>query len=846
MTPMEQQYFSIKRNHQDKILLFRLGDFYELFQEDAEIASQILNIAMTKRHGRPMCGFPFHALDQYAYKLVEAGHKVAICEQTEESSQTKGIVKREVVSILTQGTWSENPLLDQSVNSFLSVISFEQGILSLIFVDIATGELILRTFEGENPISFLKDEISRYMPVEIICPQKFLELFSIEEELKAKQKSLRIMSELFYKINPLFNKYKSLHGSFFENLHPSIEKAFIGLFSYLIENHFSEEQVNHLRVPLKYYQTDTLFMNKDTLMHLELTVNNKDLSNKGTLFSVLNKCKTTAGSRRLRRLLVAPSAILDVIRKMQSRTAYFIQFESSNNGISDLLKGASDLDRLSARLITGKILPRELLALADTVQRAEKLKDILRTAEPFIDYLAGIQNLKDLCMQINETINPDCSNSIDGQVFLPGTNNELDELKELLSNAKNFLITLQTEEKLKTGISSLKIGYNKIYGYYIEVGKASSKNIPPHYKRKQSLINTERYTIPELENFENKIFNAEESVLKLERHLYQNLVLKLQEFYSKLLPVAEFIAEIDLRLALATVAKQKYYTAPLLTEDFLWNIIDGRHPVIESLLKTEPFVANNTHLEKNNSHILIVTGPNMAGKSTYLRQNALFAVMAQIGSYIPASSAQLGIVDKIFTRIGASDDLGSGRSTFFMEMQEAAEIVAQTTSKSLVIMDELGRGTSTSDGLAIAWAVLEYFLSTPDKKAKIFFSTHYHELTKLEKNKGIKTLCMAVQEHNNKPIFLRKVIEGHASKSYGIHVAEMAGLNQAIVTRAYNILNALEKGTFFNPEENELPNLFTSPSPKNSKLYDFIENINPNKLTPLEALQLIFEIKELL
>lgn len=844
-TPMELQYDSIKEKHTDKILLFRLGDFYEVFHNDALETAKILNIALTKRNDKPMCGFPHHALEQYAYKLVDAGHKVAICDQTEDASLAKGIVKREVVSVLTKGTWSENPLLDRSTNSFLSIFIYQHSELAIVFADVSTGDIIIRSTSDTNPIGFLSDELMRYQPVENLCTKDFFQQFSLEEELKIHQESLRILTQQKFEENKLFTNFKQKHHLYFENLSFAKYQALIVLFHYLEENHFTEEGIKHFHAPIEYNEQDTLIMNEDTMKHLELITNSKDFSNKGSLFSILNKNKSLGGARKLRRLLVAPSARLEEVLQQQERTEYFVNI--SGKAISEIIKGISDLERLSARLITGKILPRECLALADSIRKAETLKQFLIGAKPFQTYLSTLQPLEHCYQLIESQINSECSNIIDGNVLNSGINSEFDSYKEILENGKNYLIQLQAEERINTGITTLKVAYNKIYGYYIEVSKVGAQKVPTHYTRKQSLVNTERYTIPELEQYEQKMSQAEAMVIRLERELYEQLLQQLQKDYQKLIPLAEFVNEVDLRNSLAIVAKNNHYNKPIITGKFDWDITEGRHPVIETMLHKERFVANDTHIHKKESRISIVTGPNMAGKSTYLRQNALFAVMAQIGSYLPVKSAQIGIVDQIFTRIGAADDLGAGRSTFFVEMQEAALILNKMTPQSLVIMDELGRGTSTQDGLALSWAILEFLLSHPKKQGKILFSTHYHELTELSNYDNVQNLCMAIKEENGKPIFLRKVIVGKASKSYGIHVAEMAGIENSIIKRAETILTQLENGTFFKTEQSaslfDYKPIEKSVSSQPNLLYQKINNIDPNTLTPLEALNIIYELK---
>ena len=849
-TPMEVQYDAIKKNHQDAILLFRLGDFYEIFNDDAVEAARVLNIALTKRHDRTMCGFPYHSLNQYAYKLINEGLRVAICEQVEDVSQAKGIVKRDVVSVLTKGTWAENPLLDRSTNSFLAIICYVEEELAIVFADISTGNIIIRASKNTNPLSFLSDELMRYLPVETLCMEDFFNHFSIGEELKGYQESLRILSQKYFTESPFYTQYAHRYAPILSSYSPAKIKSLQGLFTYLEENYPTEESLKHLQAPFEYEEKDVLFMNEDTMRHLELVQNNRDFSSKGTLFSILNKTKTLPGARKLRRLLVAPTAQLTEALRQLDRTEYFVNLSGGMNSLQDILKGMSDLERLIARLMTGKILPKELLSLVESTQRAEKISHFLQGALPFKDYLASLSPLEDMIFLVQKMISPETSNTIDGTVLLAHVNAELDSYKDILENGKNFLIQLQAEERIKTGISTLKVSFNKIYGYYIEMSKIAAKNAPDTYIRKQSLVNSERFTIEVLDDFEKKISKAESTVIRLEREIYEDLIIKIQVFYAKLFPLTEFVTEVDLRVSLATVAKDNRYTKAILNDGFEWNIKEGRHPVIEKLLIKEPFVSNDTRLNNKDSRVLIVTGPNMAGKSTYLRQNALFAVLAQIGSYLPAQEATLGIVDQIFTRIGASDDLGAGRSTFFVEMEEAALIVDKLSPKSLVIMDELGRGTSTLDGLSLAWAILEHLLLHPQKKAKVFFSTHYHELTEIARFDGVKNYCIAIKENKGKPIFLRKVVEGKASKSYGIHVAEMAGMEGSIITRAQDILFQLERGTFFKTKnvKSDSPGLFvsedTNQEAKNT-LFDTLTQIDPNALSPLEALRLIYELKNI-
>ncbi|MGL4677338.1 MAG: DNA mismatch repair protein MutS [Brevinema sp.] len=614
-TPMDLQYETIKTNHQDKILLFRLGDFYEVFYEDALETARILNIALTKRHDKPMCGFPYHALDQYAYKLVEAGHKVAICEQVEDTSASKGIVKREVVSILTKGTWSENPLLDRSVNSFLAVFTYFEQELAIIFADISTGDIIIRSTTNTQPISFLSDELMRYTPVESLCSSEFALEFAIQEELKIYQENLRILDPEYFHNTILFDTYKTREKEFFQHISPAKETALKGLFHYLEENFFTIESIKHILSPVEYQANETLLMNEDTMRHLELIT--RDFSHKGSLFAILNKTKTMPGARKLRRLLVAPSAQLPEVLRQQARTEYF--FNLAGQVVSEILKGMSDLERLSARLITGKILPKECFALADSIERAEKLRSFLSVAIPFQDYLATLHPLDHLSTLIHQYLNPECSNTIALDTIRLGIHKELDSYRDILENGKNFIIQLQTEERINTGINTLKIAYNKIYGYYIEVSKIGAQKIPAHYTRKQSLVNTERYTIPILEEFEQKMNKAENMALKLEWESYQQLIQILQKDYQKILPLAEFTSEVDLRNGLAQIARSNRYQKPTINNNFNWTIKDGRHPVVEVLLHKEQFIANDTIIDQKKSQISIVTGPNMAGKSTYLR-----------------------------------------------------------------------------------------------------------------------------------------------------------------------------------------------------------------------------------
>ncbi len=855
LTPMQRQYQEIKSRHRDKILLFRLGDFYEMFDEDAQEASAILHLALTKRHENPMCGFPHHAADQYIRKLIQAGRKVAICDQVEDPALAKGIVKRSIVNIITPGTLIEENYIQSSANNWLAVICGSGDLYSLSLVDISTGEFYVHEAQGQDLYRSLRDELSIYQPAEILYHQ----------DLNQDKVFLDILSAFLDNPEPLPAWY--FDHSADEDWHLSMEidkelwsepinrASICGAVHYLMETKFCA--LAHVRRIAKITRQEYMELDDFTLKNLELLKNMQDGSRKYTLLDVLDFTRTPMGSRLIRRWIVMPLYDLSRIFKRQNCVEEFFEDSQLRTIALTHLKGISDVERLTTRIALRKALPRDLKALEESLKLSRKLKDILK-GRSFLSELAGrYSDLDELTRMIGKALVEEPSNLFNGNVIVEGYNPELDEYRVLLREGKDWIIRLQEKERKRTGINSLKVKYNKVFGYFIEISKANLDSIPDDYLRKQSLVNAERFTLPELSDYEAKITHAEEKVTKLEQELFEALVDEAARFIPLLQETAQALAETDVFLSLSVAAREFHYCKPLLSQDGDFEIKDGRHPVVEKYMGTNLFVPNDCVMNDNEQRILIITGPNMAGKSTYLRQNALIALMAQMGSYVPAASARMGLLDRIFTRIGASDQLSAGRSTFLVEMEEAANILSHSTRRSLIIMDELGRGTSTYDGLSIAWAVIEYLHEHREKGGKTLFATHYHELTRLSDKPGICNFNIAVREYQDELVFLRKVLEGPADRSYGIYVAKLAGIDQEIIERAGIILENLEKEgrRASDAIERKIDNSQRKQNKSASGLELFsenpwanlaekIRNLDINRITPLEAITFLHEIKK--
>jgi len=878
LTPMVRQYFSIKEKHKDKLLLFRLGDFYELFGDDAYEASKTLNIVLTSRNDLPMCGFPAHAAQNYIYKLIKSGYKVAICEQLEDASMAKGIVRRGVTQIITPGTVIDVDILESKSNNFLIEISEKDKKLYCIFGDISTGEILiekipltdtLEKISSEDEIYQIKKEIrelfSKHKPSEILISNSMLSQKIINDILKGiKNTTITSYPEWFFneeECSKIFDE--TVENNEIKEKVSQEEKPLIGA----VIRYFKETQIVDKIAISSISQIDNrkyLEIDEFSIRNLELITNLLDGTKKYTLLDVLDDTVTPMGGRLLKRMLLNPSTDIKVINERLDKVDYFFYNIELTKETREHLSKISDIERLINRIFIKKALPKELINLKESISSffsmINRISDYIvkfnqSTNDEFFKELSTVYNL------IGSTIVDDPSNNFEGgQVIKEGVNEELDELRKIIFNTKDFIEKIQERERLKTGIQSLKVGYNKVMGFYIEVSKPNLNLVPKEYERKQTLVNAERFTTPELKEIEYKFSYAEERIKILEKEIFLEFLKELSKYYSTLKKMGEIIADVDVFSNLALIATENNYTKPQITETDEFIVKEGRHPIVEKYLPKGEFVPNDTYMDNRENRITILTGPNMAGKSTYLRQNALIAIMAHMGSYVPAKECKIGIIDKIFTRIGASDFLALGQSTFLVEMIEVSNILRNATPKSLIVMDEVGRGTSTYDGLSIAWATIDYIANNTQKFGKTLFATHYHELTQLgdDEKRGIKNYTMAVKEYKDEVIFLKKVVKGTINKSYGIFVAQIAGIPDEIIKKAKEILKELEKAEKYIKEKVEIdiprniisrnifqPTLFVLEIPKEiEEIINEIKLLDLDTIKPIEALQILSEIKE--
>ena len=790
---MMQQYQAVKNAHPDQILFFRLGDFYEMFLDDAILVSKELELTLTKRStagdGIPMCGVPYHAAESYINKLVNKGYKVAICEQIGDP-KAKGLTKREVIKIITPGTVMNESALTSSKNNYIALIYEENHAIYLAGADISTGECFYSIYDGPDRCQLLFDELYRLMMPELLL----IKPFSYERELK-NFLSLRLNNCLVNELTEITSQVEDLMLQHFDvHNRPDnkiAHKAIATLLEYLHET--VKTDLTHLNKLTYLDSSKSLFIDTYTLRNLEITRNLRDGGKKDTLYDVLDFTKTAMGSRLLRKWLEYPLLNPKKINDRLDAVANLVSDFSLRNNLREQLKEIYDFERLLTRMEVGTANARDMNSLKSSLYVLPTIKKSLAkaTAKLLVNIHQKISTYDDLVVLIDKAIVEDPSFSIrEGGFIKDGYNQELDEYRNIAKNSKRLLQQMEEDEKNKTGIKSLKIGYNKVFGYYIEVRHSSTEMVPENYIRKQTLANAERYITPELKEFETKILGAQEKIVQLEYNLFTELRDILKTKISSIQNTAHEIAILDVLVSLAPAGDEYNYIRPKLLDDCTIHIKDGRHPLVERILNRDLFVPNDTHLDNAQNEIMIITGPNMAGKSTYMRQSALLTLMTQVGSFIPAREASISPVDKIFTRIGASDDLVSGQSTFMVEMNEVSHILKYATNKSLVILDEIGRGTSTYDGMSIARAVIEHIRDHIG--AKTLFATHYHELTDLEDDVHVKKYCIAVKEKGSDVTFLRRIIRGSADKSYGIHVAKLAGLPQEVVKRAETILIDLE------------------------------------------------------
>ena len=863
-SPMMQHYLDTKNEYKDCILFYRLGDFYEMFFDDAITASRELELTLTgKECGQeeraPMCGIPFHAVDNYIAKLISKGYKVAICEQMEDPKFAKGMVKREVVRIVTPGTVIETNLLDEKKNNYIMSI-YKNGIYYGISVcDLSTGDFRSTQIKETNNFSILVDEISRYSPAEIVVNEN---MYNSQEEIsKIKERFnvyiTNLANEYFSEeYDQLLLRYNILdeNNEKVENL---LEKLFCvtsinGLLKYLYET--QKNKLDHINTIHLYNVTQYMNLDINARRNLEITEKLRDKSKKGTLLWVLDKTSTSMGGRLLRRWLNDP--LVDC-KKINERLEAVKELKDNvilRGEIIELLKKVYDVERLAGKISYGSANARDLISLKNSAKQLPYIKKVI--SETKSKYLRSLyeelDTLDDVYKVIDDAIVEEPPLGVkEGGLIKLGYDEEIDRLKKATTEGKNWIIELEAREKEETGIKGLKVGFNKVFGYYLEVTKSNLSLVPDRYIRKQTLTNGERYVTEELKKLENEILGAEERSINLEYNAFWQVREKVEAQIQRIQKTAGIIAILDTLNSFATVAEDMNYVMPIVDNSGIIDIKDGRHPVIEKMLPSGSFVENDTYLDKDKNRLSIITGPNMAGKSTYMRQVALISLMAQCGSFVPASYAHLGVVDKIFTRVGASDDLSMGQSTFMVEMMEVAAILNDATPNSLVVLDEIGRGTSTYDGLSIAWAVAEYISDKEKCGAKTLFATHYHELTELEeKLDGVKNYSVAVKEKGEDIIFLRKIAPGGTDESYGVHVAKLAGVPKAVTKRANEILRNLERKSILSSKKQEKENKNVTAGQLdlyNYKLAEIaheLDKINLNELTPIDALNKLMDIKE--
>lgn len=853
-TPMMEQYLSIKKVHPNEIVLFRMGDFYEMFFDDAKLASKELEITLTGRDGGtkdriPMCGVPYHSVEGYIAKLIKKGYKVAICEQVEDPKEAKGLVKREVVKIITPGTTMIDQILEDKTNQYLLLAYEEESSLCLVAADVSTGECLWTICQDVDRHEKAQDFIYQIMPVEIVhlgeienwenirsfCQQKILGCMFTEHHIDSLIQTENLVKKHFGEVDDLPKQLRVAVGHLLSYLYVTVKSDLT--------------HINRLN-ELSYEYN--MMLDATAMRNLEVLKNMRDGSKKDTLLAVLDFTCTAMGGRQLKRWLEMPLLDIRKITKRQSVIKELLQNFSVREGLTEKLNEIHDIERILSKVEVGTANARDLAALKTSLAVLPDLKEILNTIK--VDNIKNLVDSIDLHKELSELLTKAIVDeppfSIrEGGMIRAGYSIELDELKSISRESRDWMTSFEIKQREVTGIKNLKVSFNKVFGYYIEVTKSNLQNVPDNFVRKQTLANAERYIVPELKEFENKILGAQERIEQLEYHLFNNLREQVRQHITTLQNTARVLADVDVYSSLANAADKYNYICPNLNDRQKIVIKDGRHPVIERLLKQEMFIPNDTFLNVSDHCTILITGPNMAGKSTYMRQVALLVLMTQIGSFIPAREASICPVDRIFTRVGASDDLSSGQSTFMVEMTEVAQILKYATSKSLIVLDEVGRGTSTYDGMSIAQAVIEYI---SDKiKAKTLFATHYHELMDLEEClSGLKNYSVAVKERGKEVLFLRRIIPGGADKSYGIHVAQLAGLPKNLLKRAGELLEEYSSSSSIDcvctqsdtkeavdNKYNQQNTLFTS------SITTELVNMDIATMTPLEALNKMFELQ---
>ncbi|MGN0106388.1 MAG: DNA mismatch repair protein MutS [Hominilimicola sp.] len=855
MTPMMTQYLKTKDEYPDSILFYRLGDFYEMFFDDAVKVSKELEITLTGKdcglkERAPMCGVPFHSASVYIAKLIEKGYKVAICEQVEDPKTAKGIVKREVIRVVTPGTVIDEELLDEKTNNYLAVIYSQKDVYGFAVSDISTGEIYTTEIKGADEAL---NEIARYEPKEILVNSAAAQKLAGQVELRFHITPDECTDEFFEnscfeeKILRQFNKRSLAEIDLADKKYAVY--AVGALIAYL--EHTQKMSLTYLNTINTYEVNQYMDLDVNTRRNLEITETMRDKTKKGSLLWVLDNTQTSMGARLLKQWVEKP-----LINPLEINKRLYSVKELTDNvmlrdEMASVLSGTYDISRIISRISLGTVTPRDLIALKMTLLKLPELEYTLSSVKsPMLsDMRKDFDLLDDVAGFLERAINDEPPALLrDGNVIKEGFNEEIDKLRIAMRDGKKWLAAVESEEREKTGIAKLKVGFNKVFGYYIEVTNSFKKNVPDYYIRKQTLANAERYITPKLKEIENTILGASERVLSLESHVYEQVRQTVEKEIERLKRIADIIAKTDVLLSLAQTACKNNFTMPEISDNGKIEIIDGRHPVVEKMSRKTMFVPNDTHLNTDEDRMLIITGPNMAGKSTYMRQVALITLMAQIGSFVPAASAQIGIVDKIFTRVGASDDIASGQSTFMLEMNEVSHILKNATSKSLIILDEIGRGTSTFDGLSIAWAVVEYIHNKHKIGAKTLFATHYHELTELEEElEGVKNYRIAVKKRGDDITFLRKIVRGGADDSYGIEVAALAGVPKEVISSAKKILKKIENDeiTVEHKEKTAEPiNQVGFGDTIANSIADELKNMDVTTFTPIEAMNKLFELSQ--
>ena len=801
LTPMMQQYLETKKAYQDCILFYRLGDFYEMFFEDALTASRELEITLTgkscgQQERAPMCGVPYHAVDSYLNKLVSKGYKVAICEQVEDPKNARGIVRREVIRVVTPGTNLNLQALDDSKNNYLLCVAYFPGKIGMSVADVTTGDYYLTEVED---IRKLQDEINKYAPSEVICNEPFFVSGYDIEELKTR------LQVSVYSLQPYYFDEDGCKKTLMKHFHVNTLKGLgvedfpVGLtaagalLQYLYET--QKTSLTHMTHLYPYLSSRYMLLDSSTRRNLELAETLREKQKKGSLLGVLDRTKTAMGGRLLRKYIEQPLIDKERVEKRLDAVEALCERSVDREEMREYLQAVYDLERLLGRVSYKSANPRDLIALKNSLAMLPSLRAVLTDFEaPLLaEILENMDPLQDIYKLIDDAVTEEPPIALkEGGIIKEGFDKSVDALKKAKTDGKKWLAELEEADRERTGIKNLRIKYNKVFGYYFEVTNSYKDQVPEDYVRKQTLANAERYTTPRLKELEDTILNAEDKLFGLEYDLFCEIREAIAGEVERIQKTARAVARLDVFTSLAAVAEQNHYVRPSLNEKGVIDIKEGRHPVVEQMIDNDMFIANDTHLDDKKHCIAVITGPNMAGKSTYMRQVALIVLMTQIGSFVPAKKADIGIVDRIFTRVGASDDLASGQSTFMVEMNEVANILRNATPDSLLVLDEIGRGTSTFDGLSIAWAVIEHISNRRILGAKTLFATHYHELTELEgKMDNVNNYCIAVKEKGDDIVFLRKIVKGGADKSYGIQVAKLAGVPDMVIDRAKEIVEQL-------------------------------------------------------